>query len=118
MVINAFVMALALLGLRILLCCVCACASSMCKAARGSRNTNQAAPANPKLGKPTRIFTNSTRIFTNMKQGIASADDGAVYVQLPGEASTSTSTSTNGTSTSNPIVHAGVPVQLSVQEQV
>jgi len=100
MVVNAVVMALAILGLRILICCACACTSSVCKFFCGSRRAASAASGG----------SNST-----LKNPAAFTSSDTYYVELPGASGTSTNTST---STLNPIVHAGVPVELSIQEQV
>jgi len=93
MVINAVVMALAILGIRILVCCACQCASSVCN--RNGRRSEypgaaSTAAVDPKGKTKTKAKAKTTRA------------GGVTYVELP--------------SGSTPVVHAGVPVELSIQE--
>lgn len=118
MVINAVVMALAILGLRILICCVCASASSLAKFFCGSRRATSASSATDgisddnllRTAKPKRtMHTNAKSLLGSLPE--SSSVSSVPYVELPGAPGTSTSTR-------NSIVHAGVPVELSIQEQV
>jgi len=88
MVINAVVMALAILGIRILVCCACQCASSVCN--RNSRRSEYPGAASTAANAKAKAKTKTTRA------------GGVTYVELP--------------SGSTPVVHAGVPVELSIQE--
>ena len=81
------------IGLRILLCCACQCASSFCKVRGGRRSEYPGAASTAAVATKGKNKTKAIAKTTTAR--------GITYVELPG-----------GTT---PVVHAGVPVELSIQ---